>query len=120
MLNERIMSPTVDELGVILLRRLADQPQATQRELAHETGVSLGKLNYALRALVDRGWVKAGNFRRSSNKLGYAYLLTAHGIEAKSRLARDFLARKMDEYDALRSEIETLRREVQDQAEADG
>lgn len=101
-----------DELHVAILRRLADAPQASQRELARETGVSLGKLNYALRALVDKGWVKVGNFSRSSNKLGYAYLLTPGGIEAKARLTRHFLARKMREYDRLRAEIESLQREV--------
>lgn len=101
-----------DELHVAILRRLADAPQASQRELARQTGVSLGKLNYALRALIDKGWVKAGNFSRNPDKLGYAYLLTPRGIEAKARLTRDFLARKMREYDQLRAEIERLQREV--------
>lgn len=101
-----------DDLSVALLRQLADSPDASQRELAQANGVSLGKLNYALRALIDKGWVKAGNFRRSHNKLGYAYLLTPSGIEAKAQLTRRFLARKMREYDRLRGEIETLRREV--------
>lgn len=101
-----------DELHMTILRRLQAEPQASQRELARETGVSLGKLNYALRALIDKGWVKAGNFSRSPNKLGYAYLLTPRGIEAKARLTRHFLAHKMREYDRLRAEIESLQREV--------
>ena len=97
-----------------LLRRLAEAPQASQRELARETGVSLGKLNYALRALIDAGWVKVGNFSRNHDKLSYAYLLTPSGIEAKARLTRAFLARKLGEYDRLRAEIEGLQAEVGD------
>ena len=106
-------NPT-DEISVALLRRLAQAPQASQRELARDTGVSLGKLNYALRALIDKGWVKAGNFGRNQDKLSYAYLLTPSGIEAKARLTRDFLARKMTEYDRLRAQIEDLKAEIGD------
>lgn len=106
------MPPNADELDVALLRRLAESPQASQRELARDTGVSLGKINYALRALIDKGWVKAGNFSRNPHKLGYAYLLTPSGIEAKARLTRAFLARKMREYDQLAAEIEALKGEV--------
>lgn len=109
------MEKPADDLSVALLRRLADTPDASQRDLARETGVSLGRLNYALRALVDKGWVKVGNFRRSPHKLGYAYLLTPRGLEAKARLTKSFLARKMREYDALRDEIERLKREVESQ-----
>ena len=101
-----------DDLSVALLRQLAESPDASQRELAQANGVSLGKLNYALRALIDKGWVKAGNFRRSPNKLGYAYLLTPSGIEAKAQLTRRFLARKMREYDQLHSEIQRLKDET--------
>ena len=108
------MSQPADELSITLLRRLTDTPQASQRELARDAGVSLGKLNYVLRALIDKGWVKAGNFSRNHNKLSYAYLLTPSGIEAKARLTRDFLARKLREYDRLRMEIEDLQAEVGD------
>lgn len=108
------MSQPADELSITLLRRLTDTPQASQRKLAREAGVSLGKLNYVLRALIDKGWVKAGNFSRNHNKLGYAYLLTPSGIEAKAKLTRAFLARKLCEYDRLRMEIEDLRAEVGD------
>lgn len=101
-----------DELSVAILRRLADSPQLSQRELARDTGVSLGKINYVLRALIDKGWVKAGNFSRSQHKLGYAYLLTPHGIDAKARLTRRFLDRKMREYDTLRVEIQHLQNEL--------
>ena len=108
------MFQSADELSVALLRRLADAPQASQRELARDTGVSLGKLNYALRALVDKGWVKAGNFGRSPYKVRYAYLLTPRGIEAKARLTRAFLDHKLTEYDRLSVEIEDLRAELGD------
>lgn len=107
------MPPVADELSITILRRLADTPAVNQRELAQHAGVSLGRLNYALRALVDKGWVKVGNFSRSEHKLGYAYLLTPRGIEAKAKLTKRFLARKMGEYDALRQEIERLQREVE-------
>lgn len=107
------MPPVADELSITILRRLADSPAVNQRELAQHAGVSLGRLNYALRALVDKGWVKVGNFGRNPNKLGYAYLLTPRGIEAKAKLTKRFLARKMGEYDALRQEIEHLQREVE-------
>lgn len=112
------MPQAADELSVAILRRLADSPQASQRELARETGVSLGKINYALRALIDKGWVKAGNFSRNPNKLGYAYLLTPSGIEAKVALTRNFLARKMREYDCLRVEIEHLQSELATEPDA--
>lgn len=101
-----------DELHMTILRRLQAEPQASQRELARETGVSLGKINYALRALIEKGWVKAGNFSRSPNKLAYVYLLTPSGLEAKARLTRHFLAHKMREYDRLRAEIEHLQQEL--------
>ena len=108
------MPDTADDLSIALLRRLADTPQASQRELARDTGVSLGKLNYALRALIDKGWVKAGNFGRNPDKASYAYLLTPSGIEAKAQLTRAFLVRKMGEYDRLRTEIEDLQAEIDD------
>ncbi len=94
-----------------ILRLLDASPSRTQRELAHELGVSLGKANYVLRALLSKGFVKVRNFRGSSNKRGYVYLLTPEGVAAKAELTRHFLARKIDEYDALRLEIERLREE---------
>jgi len=77
--------------------------------MAHELGMSLGKANYLLRALLGKGFVKIQNFRSSSNKRGYAYLLTPEGVAAKAELTRHFLARKIEEFDALRLEIERLR-----------
>ena len=102
----------MDEIHLRLLKAILANPQATQRELSAELGVSLGKANYCLRALVDKGWVKAHNFRANPNKLGYAYLLTPAGLDAKARLTVRFLRRKLDEYDVLRAEIEELRREA--------
>lgn len=95
-----------------LLKLLQERPQVSQRELAQELGVSLGKANYCLRALIEKGWVKARNFRNNNNKLGYSYLLTPSGIEAKARATVSFLQRKMDEYERITAEIENLRREV--------
>lgn len=106
------MIETADELNIAILRELAEAPNANQRELARATGVSLGKLNYALRALIGKGWIKAGNFRRNPHKLDYAYLLTPTGIEAKARLTQAFLSRKLREYDALQAEISALREEL--------
>ena len=106
------MIKTADELNVAILRELAEAPHASQRDLAHATGVSLGKLNYALRALVEKGWVKVGNFRRNPDKLGYAYLLTPRGIEGKARLTQAFLSRKLREYDQLQAEIAALQAEL--------
>jgi EPS-associated MarR family transcriptional regulator len=84
----------------------------TQRELGERVGVSLGAVNYCLKALIERGLVKAGNFSKSPNKLGYAYVLTPAGIAEKTVLTGRFLARKKAEYEALRAEIEALSREA--------
>ena len=92
--------PDSSLLGV--LRLLDESPSRSQREVAHEMGMSLGKANYVLRALLDKGLVKVQNFRNSQNKQGYAYLLTPRGVAAKAELTRLFLARKIEEYDALR------------------
>ena len=96
-----------------LLRLLDASPSRTQREMAHELGVSLGKANYVLRALLSMGFVKIQNFRSSSNKRGYAYLLTPEGVAAKAELTQQFLARKIVEYDTLRTEIDRLRGEIE-------
>lgn len=93
------------------MRLLDAQPELSQRELASSLGMSLGKANYCLRALILKGFVKAENYRSSSNKLAYLYLLTPSGIGAKAELTRRFLARKVREYEELRLEIEQLQRE---------
>ena len=95
-----------------LLRLIESKPDATQRELAEAMGVSLGKLNYCVNALIQKGLVKARNFRNSRNKLSYAYLLTPRGVEKKATITVHFLQRKVAEYESLKREIADLRREV--------
>jgi len=101
-----------------VLRLLDGSPRLTQREMARELGVSLGKANYCLRALLAKGFVKVQNFRNSTNKRAYAYLLTPEGVAAKASLTREFLAIKREEYDALRLEVERLQRESEGAVEA--
>jgi EPS-associated MarR family transcriptional regulator len=102
-----------DEYRVKILKRLEQDPETSQRALAMELGVSLGKANYCLHALIEKGFVKANNFRNSQNKKAYAYFLTQRGILEKSRATARFLDRKLVEYERLQREIESLRREVQ-------
>ena len=94
------------------MRILDEKPQITQRELAEQLGVSVSGLNYCLKALVQKGWVKMQNFSQNPNKMGYAYLLTPTGIAQKAVLTSSFLKRKLQEYEALRAEIETLQAEI--------
>lgn len=101
-----------DELRLRVLRALEANPELSQRQLAAELGVSLGGVNYALKALVERGFVKAGNFRKSGNKVAYLYVLTPQGVAEKAYLATAFLGRKLEEYEVLRQEIEALKGEV--------
>ena len=102
-----------------VLRLIEEQPEISQRELSRALGVSLGKTHYLLKALLDKGLVKADNFRRSDNKLAYAYLLTPSGIAAKLDLTRRFLRLKEDEYRAAHDEIERLRQELDTAAQMD-
>ena len=102
-----------EDLRYRLLKLLLEEPQISQRDLAKRLGISVGKTNYCLSALVEKGLVKINNFRRANNKLAYAYLLTPGGIEEKARVTVSFLQRKMLEYAALHEEIEALRREMQ-------
>lgn len=96
-----------------LLRELTKDPAVSQRGLATRLGVSVGKVNYCLRALVEKGWIKANNFRRSDNKLAYAYLLTPAGMAAKLRLTRRFIVEKEREFKELHRQVQTLRRELE-------
>ncbi len=105
------MSPS-DEAHLRVLQLLQQQPEWTQRELAEALGVSVGKVNYVLRALIEKGAVKARNFRNSQHKLAYAYLLTPSGASHKAALTQRFLQRKLAEYAALKTEIERLQRDV--------
>jgi EPS-associated MarR family transcriptional regulator len=102
-----------EELSYRLLKLLEQNPDLSQRELSRQLGVSLGKVNYCLNSLVERGWVKVQNFRNSRNKLGYAYLLTPGGIEEKARVTLRFLQRKLAEHESIQREIAELRREVE-------
>ena len=106
------MGGSTEEPHFRILRELERDPQISQRRLAEELGVSVGKVNYCLKALIDRGLVKANNFRNSKNKRAYLYVLTPRGINEKSRNAVRFLQRKTAEYEALRKEIDRLRREA--------
>ena len=105
-----------DEIHYKLLKVLEENPDITQRELAARLGISLGKANYCLRALMGRGWVKMANFRRNANKMAYVYLLTPSGIDQKARFAVRFLRHKLLEFDALKAEIERLKVELADSA----
>lgn len=95
-----------------LLRALETDPNISQRDLARELGLSLGKTNYCLRALTEKGWIKIDNFRRSEHKHRYLYKLTPAGIAEKTRIAHRFLKRKIEEHEALTEEIKRLRDEL--------
>jgi EPS-associated MarR family transcriptional regulator len=107
-----VVDTAESEQGLKLMRLLEERPGVSQRQLSKEMGLSLGKTHYLLHALLDKGLVKARNFRRSDNKLAYAYVLTAPGLRAKLNLTRDFLARKEGEYIQLQAQIATLRDEI--------
>ena len=94
-----------DEISYSLFKLLERTPDIRQREVAKQLGVSLGKVNYCLKSLVAKGWIKAVNFKNSNNKIAYTYFFTPQGIEAKTAITRRFLHRKMKEYEALRDEI---------------
>lgn len=101
-----------NELRLRVLRALEANPKLSQRQLAAELGVSVGGVNYALKALIERGFVKAGNFSKSGAKVAYLYVLTPKGVAEKALLATAFLSRKLEEYEVLRQEIEALKTEV--------
>ncbi len=96
-----------------LLKTLEENPGLSQRDLAKRLGVSLGKVNFCLNALVEKGSLKINNFRNSDNKLAYAYLLTPSGMEQKARMTVQFLKYKVQEYERLKKEIEELQREAE-------
>ena len=95
-----------------IMRILQENPDLTQRELAEKLGVSVGGLNYCLKALMEKGWLKMQNFQNSKNKFKYVYLLTPQGIAEKVALTSRFLDRKMQEYETLKAEIESLHQDV--------
>lgn len=105
-----------DEVDFRVLRALSADPEMSQRQLAKSAGVSLGAVNYCLKALVEKGLVKVQNFRASDNKLRYAYVLTPQGASTKGRLAMRFLKRKLQEYERLQAEIAEVMQEVETDA----
>lgn len=108
-----VLTPLLtDESQLRLLRLLERNPEASQRDIAHELGISLGKTNYCVKALMEKGLIKARNFLNSRKKVAYVYRLTPKGIEQRTRMTVKFLDRKQQEYRALREEIDSLRKEV--------
>ena len=102
------------DIHLDLLRRLESNPTFTQRALSKEMGVSLGKVNYCIKQLTEKGLVKIFNFKQNPNKMGYAYFLTSKGIEEKARLTISFLKRKVIEYESLKKEIDELKLESEE------
>lgn len=103
---------TNDSIHYHLLKQIQDNPGITQRQLAQRAGISLGKTNYCINALIDKGLIKAANFKNSKNRSAYLYKLTPKGIEEKARVTVRFLRRKQEEYEAIKAEIEELQAEV--------
>jgi EPS-associated MarR family transcriptional regulator len=101
-----------DEYRYRILKLLEAEPQASQRRIADELGISLGRVNYCVNALISKGLVKVNNFRNSANKRAYLYLLTPKGIEEKARVTVKFLKVKLNEYETLKRELEELQREA--------
>ena len=89
-----------------LLRKIENNPESSQRELANELGFSLGKLNYCLKALKEKGFIKIQNFKKNKNKMNYIYIITPQGFTEKAKLTINFMKRKMQEYDELKTELE--------------
>lgn len=102
-----------EETRYRVMRLLESNPKLSQRDVARELGISLGKVNFCVRALIHKGWIKASNFKNSHNKAAYMYVLTPRGLEEKARLAVRFLGIKISEYEKLRAEIEQIRREAE-------
>lgn len=104
-----------EEMRYQVMRLLEANPELSQRDVARALGISLGKVNYCVQALVRKGWIKATNFKNSHHKAAYMYLLTPRGLEEKGRLTMQFLGIKMREYEKLRVEIDEMRREAEGQ-----
>ena len=100
------------DIRLDLLRRLESNPEFTQRELSQEMGVSLGKVNYCMKKLTEKGLIKITNFTHNPNKIGYVYLLTTSGVEEKARLTFSFLKIKIKEYEMLKDEISKLKQDT--------
>ena len=102
------------DIRLDLLSKIELNPEYTQRELSKEMDVSLGKVNYCIKKLTEKGWIKLTNFKQNPNKVGYAYLLTPRGIEEKTKLTFSFLKRKVIEYEILKKEINALKLESEE------
>ncbi|MBK6608102.1 MAG: MarR family EPS-associated transcriptional regulator [Leptospiraceae bacterium] len=101
-----------DDIRHKIFKAIDENPEINQRMLAVQLGVSLGKVNFCLQALMDKGWIKAQNFKNNKNKIAYVYLFTPSGIEEKAKLTVRYLKRKMQEYELLKKEIDDLTKEV--------
>ena len=102
----------MEETSYKVIKLIEQDAEISQREISKDLGVSLGKVNYCLRALINKGWVKAKNFKNSSNKMAYRYVLTPEGVQKRVELTTRFLKKKLVEYEKLQHEIESLREEV--------
>jgi EPS-associated MarR family transcriptional regulator len=105
-------SMLTDEMRYKLLKLVEGNPEMSQRNVARELGISLGKVNFCLNSLIEAGLIKVTNFKNSQNKAGYMYLLTPRGIKEKARVTGRFLQRKLREYEVLQAEIEQIRSDV--------
>ena len=111
--KQSTMSTRQEDTAFRVMRLLQANPDLTQRELAEQLGVSVSGLNYCLKALMEKGWVKMHNFSQSKNKFGYVYLLTPSGMAEKAALTSRFLKRKLEEYESLTAEIQSLKTEAE-------
>ena len=111
-MSAQISDQLENEEALHIFREIDKSPELTQRELSSRLGISLGKVNFLINALIRKGFVKVENFKKSSNKTAYFYLMTPGGIEEKSRMTYHFFKRKMREYEQLELEIRQLREEV--------
>lgn len=108
------MKPTIQSTQI--LREISKNPSISQREIALKNRISLGKVNYAIKALIEKGYIKIHNFKGSENKRKYMYMLTPAGMYEKAKLTADFLKWKMDEYERIKKEIEELEEDVRETA----
>lgn len=106
-------SKAQEDVRFRVLRLLQDNPEMSQRDIAAAVGISVGGVHYCLSALIDKGLVKLGNFSAAQDKRRYAYILTPKGLSEKTALTSQFLKRKMEEYEALKEEIDVLRSEME-------
>ncbi len=112
LMSDAVKTDLETEEALRVLREIGSNPEMTQRELSSRLGLSLGKINFLIKALIDKGLIKAENFKNSKQKSAYLYFLTPRGLEEKTRATYHFLRRKMEEYEKLEAEIRQLKNEV--------